>query len=85
MPDDIRYPAGVRATLPTMKLTAVFEQVPGGGYVAFVEEWCATTAQGATLEEARKNLRDAFDLTINANRLMSAWRVKGKNIFREPF
>ena len=84
MPDDFRIPGGGRETRPAMKLTAVFEQVPGG-YVAFVEEWCATTAQGATLEEARDNLRDAFALTINANRLMSQWRVKGKNVFREPF
>jgi predicted RNase H-like HicB family nuclease len=84
MLDDLRDHAAVREARPTMKLTAVFEPVPGG-FVAFVEEWCATTAQGATIEEARENLRDAFDLTINANRLMSQWRVKGKTVFREPF
>jgi predicted RNase H-like HicB family nuclease len=66
-----------------MKLTAVFEKVPGG-FVAFVEEWCGTTAQGATLEEARENLRGAFDITLNANRLMSAWRIRGKQVLREP-
>jgi|GraSoi_2013_60cm_1033757.scaffolds.fasta_scaffold525148_1 predicted RNase H-like HicB family nuclease len=84
MLDDLRNHAAAREGRQTMKLTAVFEPVPGG-FVAFVEEWCATTAQGATIEEARENLRDAFDLTINANRLMSQWRVKGKNVFREPF
>ena len=84
MPDDSPNRAVAREVRPTMKLTAVYEQVPGG-FVAFVEEWCATTAQGTTLEEARQNLRDAFDLTINANRLMSQWRVKGKTVFREPF
>ena len=84
MPDDSPNHAAAREARPTMKLTAVFEQVPGG-FIAFVEEWCATTAQGATLEEARQNLRDAFDLTINANRLMSQWRVKGMTVFREPF
>ena len=84
MPDDSPNHAVAREARPTMKLTAVFEPVPGG-FVAFVEEWCATTAQGATLEEARQNLRDAFDLTLNANRLMSQWRVKGKTVFREPF
>lgn len=67
-----------------MKLTAVFERVPGG-FVAFVEEWCGTTAQGATIEEARENLRDAFDITITANRLMAQWRIKGKEVVREPF
>ena len=67
-----------------MKLTAVFQKVPGG-FVAFVEEWGATTAQGATIEEARENLRDAFDITIHANRLMSQWRIQGKDVLREPF
>ena len=67
-----------------IKLTAVYEKVPGG-FVAFVEEWCATTAQGATIEEAREKLRDAFDTTIIANRLMSQWRIKGKEVVREPF
>ena len=67
-----------------IKLTAVFEKVPGG-FVAFVEEWCGTTAQGATLEEARENLRDAVDLTIDANRLMAQWRINGKQVLREPF
>jgi len=65
-------------------LTAVFEQVPGG-FVAFLEEWCGTTAQGSTLEEARENLRDAVDLSMNANRLMAQWRIKGKQVLREPF
>jgi predicted RNase H-like HicB family nuclease len=67
-----------------IKLTAVYEQVPNG-FVAFLEEWCGTTAQGATLEEARAKLRDAVDLTINANRLMAQWRIKGKQVLREPF
>ena len=66
-----------------MKLTAVFEKVQGG-FVAFLEEWFGTTAQGTTLEEARENLRDAVDLTGNANRLMAQWRIKGKQVLREP-
>jgi predicted RNase H-like HicB family nuclease len=67
-----------------MKLTAVFEKVPGG-FLAFFEEWGATTARGATLEEARENLRNAFDLSIHANRLMAQWRIQGKDVLREPF
>ena len=67
-----------------IKLTALYERVPEG-FIAFVEEWCGTTAQGATLEEARENLRDAFHLSINANRLMSQWLIKGKEVLREPF
>jgi predicted RNase H-like HicB family nuclease len=67
-----------------IKLTAVFEKVPDG-FVAFFEEWGATTARGATLEEARANLRNAFDLSIHANRLMAQWRIQGKEVLREPF
>lgn len=67
-----------------IKLTAVYEKVPGG-FVAFVEEWCGTTAQGATLEEARENLRGALDTSITASRLMAQWRIKGKEVVREPF
>ena len=42
-----------------MQLTAVFVQVPEGGYVAFVEELPGANTQGSTLEEARENLREA--------------------------
>jgi predicted RNase H-like HicB family nuclease len=42
-----------------MQLTAVFVHVPEGGFVAFVEELPGANTQGATLEEARENLREA--------------------------
>jgi predicted RNase H-like HicB family nuclease len=48
-----------------MELTAVFVQVPEG-YVAFVEELPGANTQGATLEEARENLREAVALVIQA-------------------
>lgn len=51
-----------------MRLTAVFVQVPEGGYVAFVEELPGANTQGATLEEARENLREAVTLVIESNR-----------------
>ena len=53
-----------------MKLTAVFEKVPQG-YIAFVEELPGANAQGKTLEEARRNLSEAVDLVIDANRRLS--------------
>ena len=45
---------------PTMQLefTAVYRKVPEG-YVAFVEELPGANTQGATLDEARENLREA--------------------------
>ena len=41
-----------------MELTAVFQKVPEG-YIGFVEELPGANTQGATLEEARRNLAEA--------------------------
>lgn len=48
-------------------LTAVYRRVPEG-YAAFVEELPGANSQGATLEEARENLREAVALVLEANR-----------------
>jgi predicted RNase H-like HicB family nuclease len=50
--------------------TAVYRKVPEG-YVAFVEELPGANTQGATLEEARGNLREAVALVLEANRTLS--------------
>ena len=49
-----------------MALTAVFKKVPEG-YIGFVEELPGANTQGATLEEARENLREAVELVLEAN------------------
>ena len=54
----------------TMRLTAVFEQVPEG-YIGFVEELPGANTQGTTLEEARANLEEAVELVLEANRLLA--------------
>ena len=46
-----------------MKLTAIFEPQPEGGYTWFVEEVPAAI-KGETLEEAKANLVDALDLVL---------------------
>ncbi|HJX27150.1 MAG TPA: type II toxin-antitoxin system HicB family antitoxin [Thermoanaerobaculia bacterium] len=51
----------------TAEFTAVFRRVPEG-YIAFVEELPGANTQGATLEEARENLREAAQLVLEANR-----------------
>ncbi len=53
-----------------MQLTAVFVKVPEG-YIAFVEELPGANSQGATLEEARENLREATMLVLQANRQLA--------------
>ncbi len=50
-----------------MDLTAVFKKVPEG-YIAWVEDLPGANTQGATLEEARENLREAIRLVFEANR-----------------
>jgi len=66
-----------------MRLTAVFESVPEG-YVAIVAELPGANTQGATLDEARRNLTEAVGLVFEANRHLSEESIKGKNVIREP-
>ena len=54
----------------SLSFTAVYRQVPEG-YIGFVEELPGANTQGATLEEARANLREAVELTLDANRALS--------------
>lgn len=51
-----------------MEFTAVYVESADGGYVAYIEEIPGAHAQGETIEEARRNLRDALDLMLSANR-----------------
>jgi predicted RNase H-like HicB family nuclease len=67
-----------------MELTAVFMQVPEG-YIGFVEELPGANTQGATLEEARENLREAVALVLEANRTVSKQSVEGAVVVRESF
>lgn len=65
-----------------LQFTAVFRRVPEG-YVAFVEELPGANTQGATLDEARANLREAVTLVLEANRTLSQ-ESAGKDAIREP-
>ena len=67
-----------------MELTAVFMQVPEG-YIGFVEELPGANTQGATIEEARENLKEAVALVLDANRAMSKQAVEGAAVIRESF
>lgn len=66
-----------------MDLTAVYMKVPEG-YVAFVEEVPGANTQGATLEEARENLREAVELVLEANRALAEADLRGRDVIREP-
>jgi predicted RNase H-like HicB family nuclease len=65
------------------EFTAVFRKVPEG-YIGFVEELPGANTQGATLEEARKNLAEAAELVLEANRELSQEDTRGQQVIREP-
>jgi predicted RNase H-like HicB family nuclease len=65
-----------------MAFTAVFQKVPEG-YIAFVEELPGANTQGATLEEARENLREAVELVIEANRALAREELGESEVIRE--
>lgn len=64
-------------------LTAIFKKVPEG-YIAFVEELPGANTQGATLQEARENLKEAIALVLETNRLLAEELLEGQDIIREP-
>ena len=66
-----------------LQCTAVFRRVPEG-YIAFIEEFPGANTQGASLEEARTNLREAVSLVVEANRVLAREDAGGGAVIREP-
>jgi predicted RNase H-like HicB family nuclease len=67
-----------------MQFTAVYMQVPEG-YIAFLEELPGANTQGATLEEAKENLKEAAAMVLEANRQLAEQSIAGKAVTKEPF
>jgi predicted RNase H-like HicB family nuclease len=65
-----------------MNWTAIYRKVDEG-YIGFVEELPGANTQGATLEEARANLREAIDLVLEANRTLAEESLTGQEVIRE--
>ncbi len=63
--------------------TAVFER-DGDWWIGYVEELPGANTQGATLDEARENLKEAVELIIEANRELALRESAGKSVIREP-
>jgi excisionase family DNA binding protein len=63
--------------------TAVFEEQPDGWYVAWVEELPGANTQGATMDEARSNLREAIELVIESRREIAQRQTQGRPVIRE--
>lgn len=67
-----------------MKLTAVYRKVQEG-YIGFVEELPGANTQGKTLEEARVNIREAIEMTLEANRILAEESIEEiQDVIREP-
>jgi len=66
------------------KLTAIFQKSPYG-YIGFIEELPGANTQGKTLEEARKNLIEAVQLVLDANRQLFEEELNGLEIIKEDF
>jgi predicted RNase H-like HicB family nuclease len=64
------------------QFTSVIEK-RGKWYVAYVEEIPGVNTQGRTLTEARRNLKEALAMVIEANRELSA-KERSMDALREP-
>ncbi len=63
------------------EFTSVIEK-RGKWYVAYVEEISGVNTQGKTLTEARRNLREALAMVIEANRELAA-KGRSRDAVRE--
>ena len=62
--------------------TAVFEQ-DGPWWIGYLEELPGANTQGATLEEARENLKEAVALILEANRELAEKEIAGRAVIKE--
>jgi len=63
--------------------TAIFEKSPQG-YIGYVEELPGANTQGATLQETKRNLIEAIQLVLEANRQLAEEGISEKKIIKEP-
>ena len=52
----------------TLKLTAVFEPAPEGGFTCHFEEWPEIFSEGETIDQAKANLLDALAQVMEYHR-----------------
>lgn len=64
------------------QLTAVYEKHEDW-YVAYIAEIPGVNTQGKTIEEARSNLEDAFQIFLEANRELAKRGISGKTDITE--
>ena len=65
-----------------MSFTAVYKR-DGEWWVGFVAEIPGANTQGATLEEARENLKEAVRMVLEANRELARQDLEDPSAIRE--
>lgn len=66
----------------TYTFSTVFER-DGEWWIGYVEELPGANAQGATIEEARENLKEAVTLRLEANRDAARRARAGRTVIQE--
>lgn len=64
--------------------TAIFERGEDGWWVASCLEMPEAITQGATIDEARENLKDAIHLLLEVRREDAEKELEGRDVIREP-
>jgi len=62
--------------------TAVYER-EGAWWIGYVEELPGANSQGKTIEEVRRNLKEAVELILDANRKLARRASRGRRVIRE--
>lgn len=65
------------------KYTAIFERGEDGWWVASCLEMPEAITQGATIDEARENLKDAIHLLLEVRREDAEKELEGRDVIRE--
>ncbi|MEK7562155.1 MAG: type II toxin-antitoxin system HicB family antitoxin [Patescibacteria group bacterium] len=63
----------------TREFTGLFKKM-GKWYLGWIEEIPGVNTQGATLQEAKENLKEALFLVLETNRILTRKDSKGKTI-----
>ena len=58
-------------------LTAIYKK-SGRWYLGWIEEIPGVNAQGKTIKEAKRNLKEALQLIVETNRLVSQQESQGR-------
>ena len=64
------------------KLTGVFRKSKYG-YIGYVEELPGANSQGKTLQETKRNLIEAIQLVLAANRQIAEEEQRGAGVIKE--